>query len=256
MSSSRLVKLWQVPSLLVDPTPSGEGSGLHAYAELDRIVLSDQPLVAVLQRTAEVALSVLSEADDVTVTLVTGKYVQTVAFAGGSATVFDEHHYSSGGPALDAALTGQDITVLDTAADPVYSQFCGQARQAGITRILSVGMVSMREISGSVNLYSRGRSGPFSAETHTTTAHLADYASVAVRNSSQYAHAVHEISQVRELMASRAGIEQATGIVMYTRDFTAEQAFASLRETARLTNTTLRDLAQCLVKGIDQRPRP
>jgi AmiR/NasT family two-component response regulator len=49
-------------------------------------------------------------------------------------------------------------------------------------------------------------------------------------------------------MISRAGIEQAKGIIMRDRRCTADEAFLLLRNLSAVTNRKLRDVAQALIE--------
>src|SRR5215213_7588993 len=114
-----------------------------AFAELGGMVLGAQPLPEVLARVAELASAVLPHAVDVSVTLLAdpalegaesvalvpadgshtvrrARSARSVAFHGGLAVHLDERQYQAGfGPCMDAALTGQTITV-DTGQDTRY----------------------------------------------------------------------------------------------------------------------------------------
>ena len=57
-----------------------------------------------------------------------------------------------------------------------------------------------------------------------------------------------EVAQLRTAMASRAGIEQAKGILMQRRNASAEEAFDVLRRASQDLNVKLRDVAAWLVE--------
>jgi AmiR/NasT family two-component response regulator len=59
--------------------------------------------------------------------------------------------------------------------------------------------------------------------------------------------------QLADAMLTRAGIEQAKGILMAERGISADEAFAVLREEAQHTNTKLMVVAARLVR--DRRER-
>ncbi|HVF80161.1 MAG TPA: ANTAR domain-containing protein [Solirubrobacteraceae bacterium] len=74
---------------------------------------------------------------------------------------------------------------------------------------------------------------------HTELAHALD---IVLR---RYA----EFSRIHGALGRRVTIEQAKGILMERRAINADDAFASLREHARNSNTTVLNLAQAIVTG-------
>jgi|tagenome__1003787_1003787.scaffolds.fasta_scaffold20969357_2 GAF domain-containing protein len=227
----------------VDPTT--------AYTELAKIVLGEQPLGAVLRRIARLAQQTVPGADEVSVTLIERGRARTVAFSGQLAAALDERQYEDGfGPCMDAALTGQTITVEDTRTDQHYPGFARQARRQGIRHTLSLGMVTMYEITGALNIYGRGEAGPFEQRALDIAAGYAAYASVALVNAATYAGAMEQVSQMQQAMTSRAVIEQAKGILMAGRRCGADEAFGILRDLSSSSNRKLRDVAQAVVEDV------
>ena len=227
---------------------SSDSAMSSAYAELSKIILSDQSLTAVLTRIAQMAQALIPGADEVSVTVIGAGRPQTIAFAGDLARVLDERQYAIGaGPCMDAAATGQTIEITDTATDRRYPEFSGAAARAGIGHILSVGMPTLATSTGALNIYGTAAASPFSPEAREAAAGFISYAGVALANAALYAGALQEVAQMKEAMASRAVIEQAKGMIMRDRRCTAEEAFDLLRDTSSHTNRKLRDVAQLIV---------
>lgn len=219
-----------------------------AYAELAKIVLGE-PLVAVLTRIAQLARDIVPGVDDASITLIQNGRPSTVAFAGELAVALDERQYDDGfGPCTDAAVTGQTIMVEDTARGDVYPGFCRQAHRAGIHHSLSVGMTTVQDTTGALNLYGAGPAGPFDQDARDIATTFAGYAGVAVLNAATHAEALLQVEQMKQAMASRAVIEQAKGILMGQRHCTAEEAFAILVSLSSQTNRKLRDVAAVVVQ--------
>jgi GAF domain-containing protein len=227
-----------------------------AYAELSKIILTDQPLTAVLARLARLAQELIPDAAEVSVTLIDAGRPQTIAFAGALAPVLDERQYASGrGPCMDAAVTGQ-IIELDTATDQLYPEFSGAAARAGMRHVLAVGMPALHSSTGALNVYSTATSGPFTAQARDIAAGFVGYTSVALATAALYAGAVNEVAQMKQAMASRAVIEQAKGMIMMDRRCTDEEAFAVLRDASSRTNQKLRVVAQFIVAEAVAAPAP
>jgi GAF domain-containing protein len=226
---------------------------IAAFRKLAAIVLADQPLTATLSLIADLTRDALPGVGDVSVTLLQGGKARTVAFAGDSKLVasLDERQYADGfGPCLDAAATGRTIEVADTSApDEIYAGFAAVARREGVWHTLAVGLPTLQEVSGALNLYGNGGHEPFTAETKAAAAGFAGYAAVAVTNTALYHGAVEQVAQLQQAMASRAVIEQAKGILMQVEGVDEDDAFALLRRRSSHSNRKLRDVAQTVVAG-------
>ncbi len=218
-------------------------------AELGRIVLSDHSLDGVLRRVADLAVQAIPEAEQVSVTLMERGQAHRVVFTGDLAVDLDERQYSHGfGPSMDAALSGRLITVEDTADSLTYPAFGQQAHRHGINHTLSLGMTTSPQAAhGAITMYSATPCGPFSQSIHVIATNFASRAAIALLNAAAYAAATAEASQLRQAMISRAGIEQAKGILMRDRGCTADEAFAILRDCSCRWNRKLRDVAQAIL---------
>jgi hypothetical protein len=76
---------------------------MTAFEELSKLVLGEQSLTAVLQRVAELAKTVIPNADEVSVTLMKDhQSAETMVFTGALAHQLDERQYD---PASDPAWT-------------------------------------------------------------------------------------------------------------------------------------------------------
>ncbi len=224
------------------------GCAVHAYVELAKIILNEQPLGVVLRRIAELAAEIIPGADDVSVTLIEREQARSVAFTGPLAVALDERQYEAGfGPCMDAAVTGQVIQIDDTAVGDGYPDFSRQAHHHGIRHTLSIGMPTNQSIAGALNIYGGGSSGPFDQTARDIATTFAGYAAIALLNATLYAGATDEVAQMRQAMASRASIEQAKGILMRDRRCTADEAFIILREKASRSNRKLRAIAQDII---------
>jgi GAF domain-containing protein len=218
------------------------------HADLAAIMLGSQPLGAVLRRIAELAVKTIPGAQDASVTLIERGRPKTVAFFGDLAPTLDERQYAAGyGPCLDAAATGQ-VILLDT-HDPQtgYPGFAGQARRQGIRHVLSVGMPTLQQTSGGLNIYSCASAPVFDPQVREAAVVFAGYAAATLFNAALYSGAVDEVAQMQQALASRAGIEQAKGIIMAQQHCTAEEAFARLVDASSRSNRKLRDVAQSVI---------
>jgi GAF domain-containing protein len=228
------------------PVDEAVKAALPAFAELARIVLPEQPLGAVLRRVAELGVKTIPGASEVSVTLLARGRPRTVAFSGDLAVALDERQYEDGfGPCMDAAVTGQLISIDDTAEDRNYPEFAYQAARKGVRHTLSIGMPSLQETTGALNIY--GSAEPFDETARAIASTFAEYAAVALLNAAVYAGALDEVAQMHQALASRATIEQAKGIIMARQRCSPDEAFTILVRMSSRANRKLRDIAQMIV---------
>jgi GAF domain-containing protein len=219
----------------------------RAFAELARIVLGE-PLDVTLRQVVELAKQTIPGVEDVSVTLMENDKPRTVVFTGPLAVQLDERQYERGfGPCLDAAVTGNTITVDNQeAATTAYPEFSAIARRAGISHTVSVGLPVAQRVIGGLNIYGSNALA-FEQPVVELAEAFAGYAAVAVANAARYSSAAETAEQMRMAMKSRAVIEQAKGIIMARDHCDPNQAFIVLTRTSQTRNVKLRDVAEEIV---------
>ncbi|SCG39048.1 GAF and ANTAR domain-containing protein [Micromonospora rifamycinica] len=218
-----------------------------ALAELGRLRLDETGVDEVLRMVADLARSSLRGASEVSVTLLRGSSPQSVAVTGDVALLLDEWQYRQGhGPCLDASITGDTLTVVDTGTEERWPAWASRAVDAGVGSAVAIGLPIQEAVVGALNLYGTARHA-FDAETVELAQTFAAYAAVALANAHLYASATTLAAQMRTAMESRAVIEQAKGIIMGQRRCTADEAFGILATISQDTNRRLRDVAAALV---------
>ena len=221
-----------------------------AFAELSKIMLSEQQLSETLGRVAELAKQTIPGAADVSVTLMESARVSSVAFTGELAAQLDERQYEAGfGPCMDAALSGATVTIEDTAADSTYPDFGRAAARYGITHTMSIGLPVARQTIGALNIYGTA-AGAFDAATQELATAFASYAAVAVANAGVYASTATLAVNLQRALQSRAVIDQAKGILMGRHRITADAAFGMLSAQSQATNRKLREIAGDVVNEV------
>jgi len=220
----------------------------EAFLALGRLDLSSMPLGKVLQRVAELAVATIPGADEISVTLVDGEKARSVAFTGTLASQLDERQYAKGfGPCMDAALTGQTVSLPDLEHEEHYPDFAAVALRSGVRSSLSVGMpVPQRQVGG-LNVYAKAPHAFDDAAVDMAKA-FADYAAVALLNASLLESRDALARQLEQAMASRAVIEQAKGILMARTGCSSDEAFKMLSKQSQRTNRKLHDVAASVVK--------
>ena len=238
-----------------DPPPTASRDPRAAFAQLSRLMLGDQALAATLTQIAELTRATIPGVAEVSVTLLRGDRVESVAFTGPLACVLDERQYQSGfGPCMDAALSGRIIAIADTADSATYADFARAAHAEGITSTLSIGLPVQRHTIGSLNIYA-GDGSAFDESAQDLAVAFAGYAAVAVANAGVYSSTAQLAVNLQHALESRAVIDQAKGILMGRLGVSADRAFDLLARQSAESGRTLRDIAAELVAEA-HRPGP
>ena len=220
-----------------------------AFDELSRLVVSSGSIDAVMNAIAEVGKRLLPAASEVSVTLLRGDDVETVASTGDLASLMDESQYASGaGPCLSAARDGQLVELSDAGATQTYPEFAAAAREHGVGSSLSVPVNLPQPIRAGLNLYSEHKDG-FAEQDVELAQTLAAYAAVALANLHLYESQQRVAEHLEKALESRGVIDQAKGVLMGERRISADEAFALLVELSQHSNRKLRDVAEMIVKG-------
>lgn len=152
------------------------------------------------------------------------------------------------GPCVDALRAGKVVAVTDLAvAIPGWGAYGKAAREAGIAGIAGIPMRLDGQKIGTLNLYSNSRR-EWSEEDLDAAHVLADIASSYVINASKLAQQRRLNEQLQEALDSRVVIEQAKGILAAERGISVDDAFELLRRHARNFRTSLRSVAEAVVK--------
>jgi len=225
-----------------------------AYAALSRLVLTHRPLSEVLDEVALLAKQVLPETPEVSVTLLKGDQAQTAAFTGPVALELDERQYEKGfGPCLDAAVSGEKITLTTADPDSPYPDWAQIARRLGVTHTLSVGFPVAAPTVGALNVYnSTGR--PFSHDSERILGNFASVAGIVLAAAGLHQNLADLAAQLEVAVRSRAVIDQAKGIIMAQNRCSGEEAFLMLVRTSQNRNLKLRYLAEQLVASVAHPP--
>ena len=74
-------------------------------------------------------------------------------------------------------------------------------------------------------------------------------------SSSTSGSAQQEVDQLREALGTRPGIDQAKGLLIARHGCSAEEAFQMLSAASQRENRKLRDVAEAIVQGAQERDR-
>jgi anti-sigma regulatory factor (Ser/Thr protein kinase) len=154
------------------------------------------------------------------------------------------------GPCLESSLTDRVVAVDDLAADDAMARwplFTAAARTAGIRSAGAIPMRAGRRVIGALGLLGTA-STPMDADALTAAQALVAAATAAlVRLGSAGGATVEE--QLARALGDRVVIEQAKGIISERDAVDIDEAFAHIREHARLHRLRLVDVAHAVIAG-------
>lgn len=168
--------------------------------------------------------------------------------------LLDLQHRTGDGPVPAAHRSGETVLVTETMRDDRWSDFARTAVRYGVRSLIVVPLVA-EDIAVTFALYAV-RPRAFDEPSTTPVAGLlAQQLAVALRNADAYQDAAGEASQLRAAVASRAEIEQAKGIIMYTRGVDPDTAFGELRRVSQRTQTKVSEVARRIVQNYSSASR-
>jgi GAF domain-containing protein len=219
--------------------------GLHE--ELAAVATAGRPLADVLGEITTIARQAMPGAESVSITLVRGDHPFTAAHDGQMALDADELQYARDyGPCVDAGRSGQLFLIDDMRTDDRWPDYTRHAAEHGVGSSLSVPLPFQSATLGALNNYS-SRPHAFGDEDVELATMIAPWVAYAVNHAAEMASAADDTANMLAAMATRAGIEQAKGILMERHRLTADQAFTLLTKASQHTGLKLRAVAEQLV---------
>ena len=216
------------------------------FDELGRLSFAEHSLESILGHVTDLATRILPGRPLASVTILAAGRPSTVVASAELAAELDRFQYRTGaGPCLEAATTGRQAGIPDTATDRSWPEFAAEAAAHAIDSVLSYPLPVQERMSGALNLYARQVDAD--ARTQALVSRLAAYAVGPVSNMYLYRSAVEQAEHLRAALESRAVIDQAKGILMERFKLTADQAFQMLARQSMQRNTKVRDVAAQVV---------
>jgi hypothetical protein len=216
----------------------------------------EQPMQGVLQRTTDLAKTVLPGDCEASVTLLVQKRPSTVVATGRLAVDLDEGQYERGhGPCLHAATTCEITDIPDTRSETRWPDYVRCAAERGNLSSLSVPLdIDDPQVSGALNIYAR-QPNAFDQVGRSAAMRFAPFAAATARQLTLHRRALRRAADLEAALASRAVVEQAKGILMERHGVTAEGALRILAWASIRTHLKVRYLAEHLVDTGELRRR-
>jgi hypothetical protein len=220
-------------------------------------VLDDDALHELLQKLTVLAQHTVPGSQSVSITIVEDGNYRTTNSTGPDAIAIDEAQYrENDGPCLEAIRERRQLHVaLEDQPPARWPDFADEARDAGVTSVLSTPLVGPRDGAlGALNIYVHG--GADVEATNARTAELiSEQATILVDRALALVSANQLNEQLRQALVTREIIGEAKGILMQTESCTRDQAFDILRRASQRQNRKLRELAEELVLRVEARLR-
>lgn len=225
-----------------------------SVAELRGLLLGTGSAEGFLGELAVLAARTVGDGVSCGITMQPDGLPGTVASSDAFAAQADELQYARDqGPCLSALRGGNLIRVDDLAGERRRERFAPAALARGVRSSLSLPLIAAGRPIGAFSLYSRA-AGFFGADPTRRAERFGQNASGAAGIAARPAVHAAMTEQLRASLASRAVIDQATGVLMAQRRCTPQQAFALLRTASQNRNVRLREVAAHLVLGVSGWP--
>lgn len=213
-----------------------------------------EPLEDVLKRVADSAEQAVTDADGVTITIMSDAGARTAAATEDRLARLDLVQYDADrGPCLEAATARHAVRAVVGQNEHRWPEFEAAARELGISAYLAVPMLvtttDSDKLVGSLNIYSVTVSAfdPFDEGVMRlfTTA-----ASAAITNADLWQDTRNRVTQLETAMYSRAEIDQAKGMLMALHGCDADEAFLMLVQRSQNQNVKLREVVRDILASV------
>ncbi len=227
-----------------------EESVLKTFARLADTLVVGFDMVDLLQTLVESCQELLGVTDAGILILGPHDELELVASTSESTLLVEAIQLGAqAGPAVESFVSGRLVSLprLGDAPDK-WSRFRERALELGYGSVHAIPM-RLRETSiGSLSLL-RQSEGELDEMDLIAAQALADVATIGILHERALRESSVLVQQLQNALNSRVVIEQAKGVVSFTRGVTVDDAFDVIRSYARSHRLGLGDVAQQLVDG-------
>lgn len=215
----------------------------ETFAAVARALLAEPTLDATLHRIVMSAVETIDGCQSAGISLISRRKVTTPAASDETPLRVDAIQYETGeGPCLSAIRDHEVFCTDDLASEDRWPAFSARtAEETGVHSMLAFRLFAEEDTMGALNLYSTTPAA-FRRDAQVIGSVFAAHAAVALSNA-------REVDGLQKALDSRALIEQAKGIIMFSTGRTSEEAFQLLAEQSQALNEKVRDVAAGIVDG-------
>lgn len=223
---------------------------LRTFARLADTLVAGYDTVDLLQSLVESCRDLLAISEAGILLSSSDGDLELVASTSESASLVEAFQLGAyAGPPRESFVTGRRVSVSDWDGTPVeWQRFRDRATELGYTAIDALPMRLRDTTIGSLSLL-RSRPGELDETDIITAQALADVATIGILHERALRESSVLVQQLQGALNSRVVIEQAKGVVSFTRGVSVDEAFDIIRAYARSNRLGISEVADKLVLG-------
>lgn len=227
-----------------------EESVLKTFARLADTMVVGFDTVDLLQSLVESCQELLAVTDAGILLAGSSNELELVASTSESSTLVETMQLGAeSGPAIESFTSGRSVSIPDLEEAPGrWTRFSERALGLGYASVHALPMRLRETTIGSLSLLSE-EAGLLDAMDLIAAQALADVATIGILHERTLRESSVLVTQLQAALNSRVVIEQAKGVVSFTRGISVDAAFDIIRMYARSHRLGLSDVAEQLVDG-------
>ncbi|WP_372967171.1 GAF and ANTAR domain-containing protein [Microbacterium sp.] len=221
---------------------------LRTFAQLADTLVDEYDVVELMQQLADTCREELGVAAAGILIADPSDELELVASTSESAPVVEALMLGSQGPAVASYQRGQTVAVpvIDELGTG-WDDFRLSARASGFTSIVAIPLRLRDQTIGTLTLLQTAGAMPTEDDLLIARA-LADVATIGILHERVLRETEILTAQLQHALNSRIVIEQAKGVVSYTKGVPIDEAFTLIRDHARRHSRRLGDVARQIVE--------
>jgi GAF domain-containing protein len=221
---------------------------LQTFASLADTLVDDYDVVDLLQLLVDTCTELLdTTAAAILLADPTGELDVVASTSEASHLVEVMQLSAEAGPCIDSFRTGQLVSVPDIRdAPPEWARFRQSALDQGFQSVHSLPLRLRETTIGTLNLM-RDTTAQFDPENLVAARAFADVATIGILHERWFRETALLAEQLQGALSSRIVVEQAKGVVAYTRGVPIDEAFGLIRAYARSHQVGISEVAARLV---------
>jgi len=220
---------------------------VEKLSRVTRLLKTQRTLPTQLEAVVDIVKRAVAACDGAGIVLLVDGELTSVAVTDRFTIEIDLIQYQTGeGPCLAALNDGNVVRIDILERDRTFTRFAPGALDRGLQSILSTPLAAHGRTVGALNMYSM-QANAFDDRTVEAIRPMADYAGQAISTSPLYAYSLEMVDGLAEDLATRAVIEQATGVLMASQEATSQDAQGQLRDLAVRSGESMQTVAEWVI---------
>ncbi len=227
-----------------------EENVLKTFARLADTLVAGYDTVELLQSLVESCQELLSVTDAGILLVGLGNELELVASTSESSLLVETIQLGAeSGPAIESFTSGRLVSLPSLDEAPAqWARFRERASELGYASVHALPMRLRETTIGSLSLLNRD-AGALDETDLIAAQALADVATIGILHERALRESSLLVQQLQNALNSRVIIEQAKGVVSFTRGVSVDEAFDAIRSYARSNRMGLSEVAEQLVTG-------